>query len=136
MSIELLPADQAKAPPRFIPVRGLPQPWLASPFVVLFLLVLAAGLGVLIYNGIGTRVLAESALVKETHESTALDVAITHPKQVGGAQEGDPAWQYAALHRRADLCTHERLMLRKWYADIGARLHKGRPSCRKSNRRK
>jgi RND family efflux transporter MFP subunit len=127
MTTELLPADQQSTPTPEASPTGSPSPASSRGsrvFVVLFLLVLAAGLGVLIYNGIGTRVSAESLLVKETHESTALDVAITHPKQVGGAQEvilpgNTQPFIDAPIYARTSG------YLRKWYADIGARVHKG-----------
>ena len=121
MSIELLPADQKSTP---APQASPAPSGRSRVFVVLFLLVLAAGLGVLIYDGIGTRVSAESTLVKETHEATALDVAVTHPKQVGGAQElilpgNTQPFIDAPIYARTSG------YLRKWYADIGARVHKG-----------
>jgi len=92
--------------------------------MILLFLVVAGGLGVLIYDGIGARVKAESTLVRETHEATALDVAITHPKLIGGAQEvilpgSTQPFIDAPIYARTSG------YLRKWYADIGARVQKG-----------
>lgn len=121
MSIELLPANRQNAPAS----QTAPAPSRKSTvFMVLFLLILAGGLGVLIYNGIGTRVSAETRLVRETNEATALDVAITHPRLVGGAQEvilpgNTQPFIDAPIYARTSG------YLRKWYADIGARVHKG-----------
>jgi len=121
MSIELLPADQQNA--RAPQVTQAPSRR-SGVFIGLFFLILAGGLGFLIYNGIGVRVSAESTLVKETHEATALDVAITHPKQIGGSQEvilpgNTQPFIDAPIYARTSG------YLRKWYADIGARVHKG-----------
>ena len=121
MSIELLPADQQRTP---VPQASAAPSRQSRVIVVLFLLVLAAGLGVLIYSGISTRVSAESTLVKETHETSALDVAITHPKQVGGAQELILPGNTQPLID-APIYARTSGYLRKWYADIGARVHKG-----------
>src|SRR4051794_26942790 len=54
---------------------------------ILLFLAASAALGVLIYRGIDSRVSAESKLVKETHASAALDVAVTHPKRASGNQD-------------------------------------------------
>jgi RND family efflux transporter MFP subunit len=121
MSTELLPADQHT---RHAPEASPAPSRRSRVLMVLVLIAFAAGLGVLVYNGIGTRVSAESALVKETHEGTALDVAVTHPKQAGGAQElilpgNTQPFIDAPIYARTSG------YLRKWYADIGARVHKG-----------
>lgn len=121
MSTELLPADQQRTP---APQAGPAPSRRSRVFVVLFLLAFAVGVGLLIYNGIGTRVAAESTLVKETHEATALDVAITHPKQVGGVQDLILPGNTQPLID-APIYARTNGYLRKWYADIGAHVHKG-----------
>ena len=120
MSIDLLPDQQSTPTP---PLASTPARR-SGVFIGLIVLVLAGGLGVLIYDGIGTRVSAESTLVRETHEATALDVAITHPRLIGGAQEvilpgNTQPFIDAPIYARTSG------YLRKWYADIGARVHKG-----------
>lgn len=92
--------------------------------MVLLFLVVSGALGALIYKGIGTRVSAESALVTEAHASAAIDVAVTSPKPAGGAQEvilpgNTQAFTDAPIYARTNG------YLKKWYADIGARVHKG-----------
>jgi RND family efflux transporter MFP subunit len=92
--------------------------------LVVVLLAAAVGLGALIRNGIGARVSAETALVKETHASATLDVAVTHPTLVGGSQEVIlPGTTQPFID--APIYARTNGYLRKWYADIGARVHKG-----------
>jgi RND family efflux transporter MFP subunit len=95
-----------------------------GPLPIIFLLVIAIALGVLIYRGIGTRVSAEAALVKSTQSNVAVDVAVTHATRVAGDQEvvlpGDvEAFTDAPIYARVSG------YLKKWNADIGARVHKG-----------
>ena len=87
-------------------------------------LMAAAALGYFIYRGIYTRVSAESALVKENKASAILDVAVTHPKTVGGAQEiilpgNTQPFTDAPIYARTTG------YLKKWYVDIGAKVHAG-----------
>jgi RND family efflux transporter MFP subunit len=121
MSIELLPANQESAQ---MPESNPAAPRRKGVFMILLLVAFAGALGVLVYNGIGSRVSAESKLAEETHAATALDVAVTHPKLVGGAQEvvlpgNTQPFIDAPIYARTSG------YLRKWYADIGARVHKG-----------
>ncbi len=95
-----------------------------GPVAIIFLLAVAVALGFMIYRGIGTRVSAEAKLEQTTHEAVALDVAVTHPKRLTGAQEiilpGDvEAFIDAPIYARVNG------YLKKWYFDIGARVHKG-----------
>jgi RND family efflux transporter MFP subunit len=92
--------------------------------VIVFFLAAAVALGILIYKGINSRVSAEAALEKDSHASMALDVAITHPKKITGGQEivlpGDvEAFTDAPIYARVNG------YLKKWNADIGARVHRG-----------
>lgn len=93
-------------------------------FTILFFAVAAVGLGVFIYRGITSRVSAESKLVKETNASVALDVAITRPKRITGNQDvvlpgNMQPFTDAPIYARTNG------YLKKWYADIGAKVKKG-----------
>jgi RND family efflux transporter MFP subunit len=95
-----------------------------GPVAIILLLAVAVALGVMIYRGIGTRVSAEAKLERDTHEAVALDVAVTHPRRLTGDQEvilpGDvEAFIDAPIYARVNG------YLKKWYFDIGARVHKG-----------
>lgn len=95
-----------------------------GPLAIIFLLVVAIALGVMIYRGIETRTSAQAALEKSTQSNVALDVAVTHAKRVSGDQEvilpGDvQAFIDAPIYARVNG------YLRRWNADIGARVHKG-----------
>jgi len=125
MSIEtqspIRQSESAGSAPRPAPPSGTKR---SHGLVIVFALIVAITLGVFIHNGIGTRVSAETALVKETQTDSALDVAVTHPKIVGGAQEvilpgNTQAFIDAPIYARTSG------YLKKWYFDIGARVHKG-----------
>ncbi|HVW08785.1 MAG TPA: efflux RND transporter periplasmic adaptor subunit [Bryobacteraceae bacterium] len=111
------PEHAAGQPPSEPPRR-------VGPVAIIFLLAMAVGLGVMIYRGIGTRVSAQAKLEQDTHNAAAIDVAVTHPKRLAGAQEvilpGDvEAFIDAPIYARVNG------YLKKWYFDIGARVHKG-----------
>ena len=125
MSIEtqspIRQSESAGSAPRPAPPSGTKR---SHGLVIVFALIVAITLGVFIHNGIDTRVSAETALVKETQTDSALDVAVTHPKIVGGAQEvilpgNTQAFIDAPIYARTSG------YLKKWYFDIGARVHKG-----------
>ena len=103
----------------------LPEtPHRASPALMIVLVATAAALGFLIYKGIGARVSAASALVQTNRETSEMDVSVTHPKLVGGAQEvvlpgNTQPYMDAPIYARTSG------YLSKWYADIGAHVHKG-----------
>ncbi len=112
------------APPPPPSPHSTAEPRGKGVFAALFFLTVAIALGVLIYRGIGQRVSAESTLVRETGASSAIDVAVTHPKVVTGAQEvvlpgNTQAFTEAPIYARTSG------YLTKWYADIGARVRKG-----------
>jgi RND family efflux transporter MFP subunit len=92
--------------------------------VVLFLVVFAVTLGVFVFKGINNRVHAESKLVQDTHATAVVDVAVTHPKLVGGAQEVVLPGNMQPLID-APIYARTSGYLRKWYADIGTHVHKG-----------
>ena len=81
-------------------------------------------LGILIALGIRTRVHAEEALATRAHEDAVLSVAITTPVQGAAAQEITlPANTQAFID--TPIYARTSGYLRKWYADIGTRVHTG-----------
>jgi RND family efflux transporter MFP subunit len=81
-------------------------------------------LGILIARGIRTRVHAEEALASTVHEDAVLSVAVTTPVQGAAAQEITlPANTQAFID--TPIYARTSGYLRKWYADIGARVHTG-----------
>jgi RND family efflux transporter MFP subunit len=95
-----------------------------GPVAIVFFLAAAVALGILIYKGINSRVLAEAALEKDSRTAMAIDVAVTHPTRITGDQEiilpGDvEAFTDAPIYARVSG------YLKKWNADIGAHVHQG-----------
>jgi RND family efflux transporter MFP subunit len=81
-------------------------------------------LGILIAIGIRARVDAEAALVNTTRQDAVLSVAVTTPMQGAAAQEITlPANTQAFID--TPIYARTSGYLRKWYADIGTRVHKG-----------
>jgi RND family efflux transporter MFP subunit len=81
-------------------------------------------LGILIAIGIRTRVHAEQALATSTREDAVLTVAVTTPAQGAAAQEITlPANTQAFID--TPIYARTSGYLRKWYADIGTRVHTG-----------
>jgi RND family efflux transporter MFP subunit len=81
-------------------------------------------LGILIAAGIRSRTNAEAALVSTTRQDAVLSVAVTTPIQGASAQEIVlPANTQAFIDTPIYARTNG--YLRKWYADIGARVHRG-----------
>jgi len=130
MTVESLPNTPVENIPHVAgtgQIRSSPPPPTARRsrfFLILFLIVVAGTLGVFIYQGIGTRVSAESALVQETHATSAVDVAVTHPRLVAGAQEVVLPGNTQPLID-APIYARTSGYLTKWYADIGTHVHKG-----------
>ncbi len=87
-------------------------------------LVVVAAIGWFVYKGISSRVSAEKALVVQTHDAAFLTVAITHPKVTGATQELILPGNTQPL---IDAPVYARTSgyLKKWYADIGTRVHAG-----------
>ena len=105
------------------PVTLDPEPKLGRGAVIATSCV-ALVLGILIFMGIRTRVHAEAALVTTTRQDAVLSVAVTTPVPGAAAQEITlPANTQAFI----DTPVYARTSgyLRKWYADIGTRVHKG-----------
>ncbi len=81
-------------------------------------------LGILIAFGIRTRVHAEQALATTTRENAVISVAVTTPAQGAAAQEITlPANTQAFID--TPIYARTSGYLRKWYADIGTRVHTG-----------
>ncbi len=81
-------------------------------------------LGILIAVGIRSRLDAEAALVNTTRQDAVLSVAVTTPIQGAAAQEITlPANTQAFID--TPIYARTSGYLRKWYADIGAHVHKG-----------
>jgi RND family efflux transporter MFP subunit len=81
-------------------------------------------LGILIAIGIRTRVHAEETLATTAHENAVLSVAVTTPVQGAAAQEITlPANTQAFID--TPIYARTSGYLRKWYADIGTRVHTG-----------
>jgi multidrug efflux pump subunit AcrA (membrane-fusion protein) len=81
-------------------------------------------LGVFIAAGIRSRVHAEEKLSSTAQQNTALSVAVTTPSQGAGPLEITlPANTQAYIDTPIYARTNG--YLRKWYADIGTRVHRG-----------
>jgi RND family efflux transporter MFP subunit len=81
-------------------------------------------LGILIAIGIRSRVDAEAALANTTRQDAVLSVAVTTPIQGAASQEITlPANSQAFID--TPIYARTSGYLRKWYADIGTRVHKG-----------
>ncbi len=100
------------------PRRGL------GPGLILLLLIAAAAIGWFVYKGISTRVSAEKALVVETHDAATLTVSVTHPKESSATQELVLPGNTQPLID-APIYARTSGYLKKWYSDIGTRVHKG-----------
>lgn len=94
-------------------------------FGLIFAVLLAmAAIGWFVYKGITTRVSAEKALVVETHDAAFITVAVTHPKVTGATQELVLPGNTQPLID-APVYARTNGYLKKWYADIGTRVHAG-----------
>jgi RND family efflux transporter MFP subunit len=99
------------------------QPRLGRGVIVAVVLAFVA-LGVFIALGIRSRMRAEKTLAKVTVEQDILSVDVTTPTQGAAAQEITlPANTQAYIDTPIYARTNG--YLRKWYADIGARVHAG-----------
>ncbi|MGO9094482.1 MAG: efflux RND transporter periplasmic adaptor subunit [Bryobacteraceae bacterium] len=109
-------SDLEAIPPSVRPVRKL--------VLAVVLLAVAAGLAVLVFHGIQTRVRAEAALVRETERSAALSVGVIRPK--AGAPE-DELVLPGNIQAFTDTPVYARTngYLKRWYFDIGARVKSG-----------
>ncbi len=111
------------APPEGSPKEGSPKRAL-GPGLILLLLIAATAIGWFVYKGISTRVSAEKALVIETHNADVLTVSVTHPKEASATQELVLPGNTQPLID-APIYARTSGYLKKWYSDIGTRVHKG-----------
>jgi RND family efflux transporter MFP subunit len=100
-----------------------PRPRAGLSFLVLTLVALAA-IGWFIYKGISSRVSAEQALVRKTDEAATLTVSVIHPKLTGASQQLVLPGNTQPLID-APIFARTSGYLKKWYADIGTRVHAG-----------
>jgi RND family efflux transporter MFP subunit len=92
--------------------------------LIVVLMLAAAAIGWFVYKGISTRVSAEKALVVETHDSSVLTVAVTHPKLASAAQELVLPGNTQPL-MDAPIYARTNGYLKKWYSDIGTHVKQG-----------
>jgi RND family efflux transporter MFP subunit len=107
-----------------IPARGTGERPRIGIGVLPVALIGAAALGWFIYTGISGRVSAEAALTRQTKEAEALTVAVVSPQVSSASQElrlpgNTQAFADAPIYARTSG------YLRRWYADIGTRVHAG-----------
>jgi len=112
------PAASPAATPEGSPKRAL------GAGLVALLLIAAAALGWFIYKGISARLSSEKALVIETHNADVLTVSVTHPKTAAATQELVLPGNTQPLID-APIYARTNGYLKKWYFDIGTRVHKG-----------
>lgn len=113
-------ATQTGEPPHSTlePERKLSRALLAGVIVV------ALVLAVLIVMGVRSRVHAEETLKSDSQRNAVLSVAVTRPTQGAGPLEITlPANTQAYIDTPIYARTNG--YLRKWYADIGTRVHRG-----------
>ena len=92
--------------------------------LVIFVLLALGAIGWFIYKGILTRVSAQKELVTETHAASILNVTVTHAKMSGATQELVLPGNTQPLSE-APIFARTNGYLKKWYADIGTRVHSG-----------
>jgi RND family efflux transporter MFP subunit len=114
------PAGTKPAKPAPPPPRQQGGGWVR---LILALFILAA-LGIGIYYGILSRVNAEAALVKTTHEDAVPFVSVTHPEPGSASTEISlPGDTQAFISTPIFARTNG--YLKNWYADIGAHVKAG-----------
>ena len=95
-----------------------------GPGPIIGVVALALALAVFIVVGIRSRASAESTLTKNTQQDAVLSVAVTNPSHGADALEIVlPANTQAFIDTPIYARTNG--YLKHWYADIGARVHKG-----------
>jgi RND family efflux transporter MFP subunit len=103
------------------PVERQPRP---GRGIVLLVLIAVAATGWFIYKGISARVAAEDTLERQSKEDALLTVSVTRPKVTTESQSltlpgNTQAFKEAPIYARTSG------YLKRWYADIGTRVHSG-----------
>lgn len=113
-----------------IEVKGNPgvpapteKPRVGFVFLLVIISVLAA-LGWFIYKGIWARVSADAAVDRETRRAAILTVSVVQPEMSGASQELILPGNTQALID-APIYARTSGYLKRWYADIGTRVHAG-----------
>jgi RND family efflux transporter MFP subunit len=88
------------------------------------LLVVLGTIGWFVYKGIHGRLSVEKALVQETHDSALMTVSVVHPKVTSEAHQLDLPGNTQPLID-APIYARTSGYLKKWYADIGTKVHAG-----------
>ncbi|MGC1784286.1 MAG: efflux RND transporter periplasmic adaptor subunit [Acidobacteriaceae bacterium] len=92
--------------------------------LIIAVIVVAVLIGVLVAAGIHSRARAEETLVENTQQSSILSVAVTTPRGGAGPLEITlPANTEAYID--TPIYARTSGYLRRWYADIGTRVHRG-----------
>ena len=102
------------------------EPKHAGPGILslVLLLIVAGVIGWFVYNGIHSRVAAQTALVAETHNNSVLTVAVVKPKIAGASQELTLPGNTQPL-TEAPIYARTSGYLKSWTADIGTRVKAG-----------
>src|SRR6202043_3091490 len=114
------PPDESPRDPSTVPPTTLGRRRRGMFFVIAAAAILAAGFGIV------TRVRARSALRKETEASAAPIVSTLIPAPGAPLQELILAGA-AQAYTDSPIYARTSGYLKKWYADIGARVRKGQP---------
>jgi RND family efflux transporter MFP subunit len=111
-----------EAQPEAVQTQGLEKSRRTTPWIVAVVVCLAVG--ILIRSGIHSRIEAEAVLTRSTQESATPTVAVVYPKAGSAAEEIALPGNTQAF---TDTPVYARTSgyLKKWYADIGSRVHKG-----------
>jgi multidrug efflux pump subunit AcrA (membrane-fusion protein) len=88
------------------------------------LILLLAATGWFIHRGIAARVSAAAALERETKQAAVLTVSVVQPEVAGASQELVLPGNTQALID-APIYARTSGYLKRWYADIGTRVHAG-----------
>ena len=111
------------APPKAPPEDNQQKHGVGFWFIALLLVVLGT-VGWFVYRGIHGRVSVEQALVKETRDSALLTVTVVHPKVTSEMRQLELPGNTQPLID-APIYARTSGYLKKWYADIGTRVHAG-----------
>ncbi len=106
------------------PPAPAPQPRKSRAVMWIVAVVLCVAIGIMVRSGIHSRVEAEAELTRATQQAALPVVAVVHPRPGSAAEEiALPGNTQAFI----DTPVYARTSgyLKKWYVDIGTRVHKG-----------